>query len=502
MNIPLIPTNRERIATKILFVAIGVFIFVAIGGAKTASAASLYFSPSSGSYTAGSSLTLNVYVSSADQAMNAASGVISFPNDKLEVVSLSKTGSIFSLWVQEPSFLNTAGTVNFEGIVMNPGFTGASGKILSITFRTKAAGSAPLTFSSGSVLANDGKGTNILASLGSASFSLEVSGLPAQTGAAPAPAASISNFPKAPEISSETHPDSDKWYNKKIAKFNWDLPAGTTGVRLLIGKIPEAVPAVTYSPAVSSKTVEDLEDGIWYFHARFRNSAGWGETSHFKIQIDTEPPESFEIKFADGKETENSRPTISFETTDTLSGIDYYKIKIADAESFLISAAAAGVYNLPPQSPGKKTIVIQVYDKAGNFTSASDEFIIKAAAKPAIVEEERPAWLKASSWLIVLAVVAITISALFYFLWHLWQRFLRTKKRLQKEVRDVDRSLRGAFNLLREDIRRQVKLLERTKVKRQLTKAEEEIITRLKQDLDETERIVRKEIEDVEKELK
>ena len=66
----------------------------------------------------------------------------------------------------------------------------------------------------------------------------------------------------------------------------------------------------------------------------------------------------------------------------------------------------------------------------------------------------------------------------------------------------MDRSLRGAFNLLREDIRRQVKLLERTKVKRQLTKAEEEIITRLKQDLDETERIVRKEIEDVEKELK
>ena len=65
-----------------------------------ASAANVYFSPSSGSYAVGSTHTLAVYVSSADQTMNAASGVISFPSDKLEVVSLSKTGSIFTLWVQ------------------------------------------------------------------------------------------------------------------------------------------------------------------------------------------------------------------------------------------------------------------------------------------------------------------------------------------------------------------------------------------------------------------
>src|SRR3989338_8837245 len=104
--------------------------------------------------------------------MNAASGVISFSSDKLEVASLSKTGSIFSLWVQEPSFSNSAGTVNFEGIALNPGFTGASGKLISINFKVKSVGDAPLTFSSGSVLANDGKGTNILANLGSGLFSV------------------------------------------------------------------------------------------------------------------------------------------------------------------------------------------------------------------------------------------------------------------------------------------------------------------------------------------
>ncbi len=137
-------------------------------------AANLYFSPQSGSYAVGSLLVVNIYVESKDQAMNAASGFISFPSDKLQVVSLSKDGSIFSLWVQDPSFLNSAGMVNFEGFVLNPGFTGASGKILSVTFRVKAAGMAPITFSSGLVLANDGNGTNILTGMGNASFQISI----------------------------------------------------------------------------------------------------------------------------------------------------------------------------------------------------------------------------------------------------------------------------------------------------------------------------------------
>ena len=102
------------------------FAFFIIG-AKAASAASLFLSPASGSYLVGQTFNAAVLVSSPDQAMNAASSRISFPADKLEIISLAKSGSIFSLWVQEPSFSNSAGTVNFEGIVLNPGFIGASG---------------------------------------------------------------------------------------------------------------------------------------------------------------------------------------------------------------------------------------------------------------------------------------------------------------------------------------------------------------------------------------
>ena len=122
---------EKKIISKILYIFIlGLFFMLP----TSVFAATLNFSPPSGSYNVGNTFSVNVNVDSSDQAMNAASGIVSFPWDKLEVVSISKTGSIFSLWPAEPSFSNSAGTVNFEGIVLNPGYTGPSGKILSITF--------------------------------------------------------------------------------------------------------------------------------------------------------------------------------------------------------------------------------------------------------------------------------------------------------------------------------------------------------------------------------
>src|SRR3990167_7780133 len=192
---------------------------------KTAEAAALYFSPSSGTQVINSTFSVNVYVSSADKAMNAASGTVSFPPDKLEVASLSKNSSIMTLWVQEPSFSNSAGTINFEGIVMNPGFTGSSGKILTLTFKVKAMGEAGLVFASGMVLANDGAGTNILTGLGSANYNLGVPEVQAVEPAPPkaaekeaettaeiAPAAGKAAVPAAPIVASPTHPDQEKWY--------------------------------------------------------------------------------------------------------------------------------------------------------------------------------------------------------------------------------------------------------------------------------------------------
>ncbi len=216
--------NKKK---KIIFYLILFSAFCFLLSVSSANAASLYFSPSSGSYAVGDSFSVSVYVSSTDQAINAASGAILFPQDKLEISSLSKSGSIFSLWVQEPSFSNSAGTVNFEGIVLNPGFTGANGKIITLNFKVKTAGAGLLNFSSGSVLTNDGKGTNILTSLGNAQFNL--GGAAPTVPEATTPSA-VSGAPSAPQIFSPTHPDPNKWYTVKDAKFTWEVPPGTTTV--------------------------------------------------------------------------------------------------------------------------------------------------------------------------------------------------------------------------------------------------------------------------------
>ena len=161
-----------------------------------ASAATLGISPASGSYTVGKTFAATVVVSSSDQSINAVSGTLTFPTNELQVVSVSKTASVLSLWVQDPSFSNTAGTVDFEGVVPNPGFQGSGGRVITINFKVIGQGSATAKLSNGSVLANDGSGTNILDTLNNATFTLTPAPVSADTAPPPtvAPASSASTL--------------------------------------------------------------------------------------------------------------------------------------------------------------------------------------------------------------------------------------------------------------------------------------------------------------------
>lgn len=150
-----------------------VFLVIFLFGVKPASAgATIYFSPISPKVNAGDVFEVGVYVKSTEQAMNACETEISFQTDKLEVLSVSSKGSIFNLMVQNPSFSNQSGKINFSGVVLNPGFMGAAGKLLTLSLRAKTSGSAKLDFNSAQVLANDGIGTDILAVASSALVSI------------------------------------------------------------------------------------------------------------------------------------------------------------------------------------------------------------------------------------------------------------------------------------------------------------------------------------------
>ena len=348
----------------------------------SAQAATLNFSPPSGTYNVGTTFSVNVSVESTDQAMNAASGVVSFPWDKLEVVSISKQGSIFSLWPAEPSFSNSAGTVNFEGIVLNPGYTGANGKILTITFRARSSGTANVSFSSGSVLANDGTGANILSGMRVAVFTLASTG---ETPPAPQTATPVASS-NALGITSSTHPDQTKWYADNTPEFSWELPTGALEVQTLIGKNPSGIPSVSYIPPITKKKVDELPDGTYYFALQVRTASGWSAVSRYRVNIDTTPPKPFSITFPHGNSGFAPQPVVFFSAIDNESGVSHYDIKIGDDEELpkIAPDTVSNPYLLTPQLPGKHTLFVFAIDKAGNIRSASSEFTIEGIDTPVI----------------------------------------------------------------------------------------------------------------------
>lgn len=160
--------GSKPIKNKLFWFCLGLFFLIAF----RVEAASLSVSPNSGQYNVGSTFTINVLVSSSDQSINVVSGEISFDAAKLEVVSVTKSGSIMGLWVQEPNFSNILGTIKFEGIILNPGFLGSNGKVISIIFKAKNPGSIKLLLANVSILANDGEGTDVLDSLDHGNYTI------------------------------------------------------------------------------------------------------------------------------------------------------------------------------------------------------------------------------------------------------------------------------------------------------------------------------------------
>lgn len=560
------------------------FLLVAIlfFGAGSAQAASISISPTSGNYVIGNTISTSVFVSSSDRALNAVSGTLSFPTDKLEVVSLSKSSSIFSLWVQEPTFSNSAGTLNFEGIVLNPGFIGFSGKVITINFKVKSLGVAPVEFSSASILANDGSGTNILENISGGRYTLD----------------SAPTFPRVepevtaeggPTISSPTHPDQDKWYREHAAKFIWSAPAGIDSAKVSIGKNSSGLPTVLYEPAITEKEIADLSDGVWYFNVQLHDESGWGGISRFRARIDSQKPSYFEIEEVSRKD--NTEPTARFSVSagDSGSGIDHYEFQIGEKIVEKWKDDGSHKYQLPPLPPGKYNLIAKAIDGAGNLLANSVDFEIGALEVPKIVEfpteitsgdnfivkgttaypnsqvmiwiekvdgkpramivpsdkdenftfvsdevfkdgvyylwaeavdmrgarslpTEKLTFLVKKSNLIMFGIWAVNalsivipllalIFLLFVILWYIWQKFMTMKKKLRKEVHEAEDAAHKSFDLLKEEIKEQIKKLEKVKSSRELSEEEEKVIITLRKDLTDAEKFVKKEIKDIEKEL-
>lgn len=364
------------------------FMLLMVGGVPAALSASLYLSPGTSSYAVEKNFSVNVYAKSTEQPFNAVSGSISFPNDKLEVVSISKVDSIVSLWAQEPLFSNATGRISFEGIVLNPGYVGSSGKVLGIKFKVKSAGTAAVSFLTGSILANDGQGTNILVGSSGSNFTLSDT-IALETLQEFKPTVALGT-PTAPKVSSASHPDQTKWFNNINPNFSWSLPADATGVSVAFNQDDISDPGSHSDSLRYYKSYENIKNGVWYFHIKIKNPVGWGLTTHFKVQIDNQVPEITAINFVDGLKTGNLRPNIVVNYTDIISGpVEYFDVKVDDGDWFSANYENQAIKNnqsltfrLPFQQPGQHLLNIRVTDQAGNHIEKTAKFEILSLDQP------------------------------------------------------------------------------------------------------------------------
>lgn len=334
-------------------------------------AASLFVSPNSGTQTVGSTFTISIFINTSNQSVNAIQADLRFPPDKLQVVSPSAGKSLIGVWVVQPTFDNRNGTIKFQGAIPTPGINTSQGLISEITFRVTSVGTATIRFEDSSrILLNDGKGTDILGQTAGGLFNL------------------ILPPPAGPAVSSPTHPDQEKWYPARDAILEWGTDERVGGYSYVVNNQPIDIPDNIADGFKNTQSYKDLNDDLYYFHIKALREGTWGGTTHFAVKVDASPPARFVIDISPSARTRLRSPVINFQTTDALSGVDHYEIKVVGLQTgepkpgdrndtlFIESKSPY----IPELNYGSYDVIVRAYDRAGNFVQEVKRLVVNSAA--------------------------------------------------------------------------------------------------------------------------
>lgn len=464
---------------KICFLFFLLFFF----SIKTIFAASLSIEANNSQVKVGDIVTATVYVNSEGVAINNVEGLVFVPSDILEIQSISTPGSILNLWVEQPSY--SKGVVSFNGGIPNPGYSGIKGKVITIFMKAVKSGSASISFQSASVRANDGLGTDVLKSKFGTAVTVSSNVVITET----APTFAI-NTPSAPIVSSSLTPDSNKWYKTSTTNFSWNLPKDVTGVKTLLGQYSDSEPSILYEPPINKKTVENLGDGVWYFHIRYKNEMGWGKTTHKKIQIDNSDPAETEI-------TKNTTDTglieINLSGNDTVSSISKFilstegkeKIEITD-----IDENGNAKYVFSSDYYGLKEIKVEAFDLAGNYSESfiiiDFPFVQKTETEQTPVVEEKSnneAYLIWGNKIInILSVVVPILAIIIVFLaivYGIFKKYIFVQRTREARIEKIEKETMAMLDTLRDNIKEDIHLFKADKTINDIDEAEKILLNNL-----------------------
>jgi len=343
--------------------------FSLLGGISKASpdSASLFIRPPEGTFVAGGTFEVGIYMNTGGNNVNAVRVDLEFPPDKLQIVSPNIGKSVVQFWVIQPTFSNSNGTVSFQGGIPPPGINTSDGLISTIVFRVTNTGPAALRIKDSSrVYLADGKGTNIL---GNVSHAIYVLKLPA---------------PQGPLVVAPKHPDQNKWYQEDDVEFLWELPKGATSVSYVLNEEPLGVPDDIPEGFRKFVAYKDTSSGTKYFHIKaFNPDSGWGGTTHYVVNVDDEAPANFPIEVSPKARTTVRRPTLIFNTTDAHSGLSHYAMKVIPTSKvfeekgptpFFVETSSPFV--MPELDFGSYDIILRAYDLAGNYREVQQKITI------------------------------------------------------------------------------------------------------------------------------
>jgi len=440
-------------------------------------AASLSLLPSSSTISVGNIVSIKVSVNTDGIYINNAEANILFPKDILEVISITKSSSIFTLWVEEPSFTNINGKIIFNGGVPTPGFNGQNGLITTITFRAKKEGSASVLFTDGAVRANDGLGTNVLISKNGNVIKIEKSKV---------------EIPKTITVPKTVKKE------EIITQLPFDPSVVITGNRNVIkfddGNVIADVDYYTIQIDGGQNfkiKKSELTNDEYYLPIQ-------KEGSHMLTIIAFSKNGNYAEKVIDFISPPISSPTLSLsheEITNGESIIIYGKTDYPDKEVNVVlefEGREINKYSQTTGSDGSFSIITDKIKSVG-IISLKAETILGDNTKSLFSEK---IYLKVNETeavkltlaviypLLGLILISILLIILLVSLYAGWHKYFGIKKRINKELEYTIDEVHKAMLLLKEELNNQLETLEKVKVERNLNKKEEAVFNEIKDNID------------------
>jgi proteasome lid subunit RPN8/RPN11 len=328
-----------------------------------------------------------VKIATGGEAINAVKVTLNYDPSAVKVLDLLMNQSFCNKqFILEKVIDNNKGQVVLACGLPASGFSDHFATVTELLVKPLKAGSFNLRFGEGKsvlVLANDGLGTNVLRRTTNGSYRVSVA--PTKTGsvATSSPSRTNANSDQAKKeseklplilVSSLTHPNSERWFSSRDIYFNW-LHTSDEHYVYLFNQQPDSTLIDGKHMSRNSIKVTAWTDGVYYFHLATENNGVIGPVSHYKVMIDSAPPESLNIKASQTKIKTGEIVRFKLEGNDKMSGLQptfYLKV---DEETFL-PVPSDPVISF--DSSGKHIITARVFDNAGNIKNTSVEIKVEA----------------------------------------------------------------------------------------------------------------------------